>query len=118
MRLILAHQYIHLKGWTALIAGKLLSTIISLSAWRKHLNRHGNAMQIFRLSVYCHSQLLAYYLSKGHFLKGNYSGGCGHNGGAVPCACPESSFTPASKGRHKALPFGGYLNSFLKSIPH
>src|SRR5436309_3052833 len=32
----------------------------------------------------------------------NSSGGCGHNVGAVPCACPDSSFTPASKGRHKA----------------
>src|SRR5436305_14394765 len=32
-----------------------------------------------------------------------YQEGVGHNG-AVPCACPDSSFTPTSKGRHKALP--------------
>src|SRR5436305_1135789 len=45
--------------------------------------------------------------------------GVGHNVGAVPCACPDSSFTPASKGRHKALPFGGYLNSYLQNgYPH
>jgi len=42
--------------------------------------------------------------------------GVGHNVGAVPCACPDSSFTPTSKGRHKALPFGGYLNSYLRFL--
>src|SRR5436305_9490531 len=42
--------------------------------------------------------------------------GVGHNVGAVPCACPDSSFTPTSKGRHKALPFGGYLNSYTTRV--
>src|SRR5436305_9720667 len=36
---------------------------------------------------------------------------------AVPCACPDSSFTPTPKGRQKALPLR-YAHTLLKSYDH